>query len=121
MLKRFKNIRWKTLLIYVIISLAYPVARAVTASYNRLQIFSDILTIFAMVLLILGILYALVLKGDFDVTGFVFKRGAKKDMTQSFEDYKKNKDEEREAAFNYPLFLGVLYFAVSVIIAYGFL
>ena len=121
MLKRFQNIKWQTLLIYVLISLAYPVVKALVSSGNRLQIFTDILTIFSMVLIIVGIFYRLVLKGDFDVTGFVFKRGAQKDMNQSFETYEKNKREEREAAFNYPLFLGILYFVVSIVIAYGFL
>ena len=37
---------------------------------------------------------------------------------QTFKTYMENRKEKREAAFNYPLFLGVIYLAVSAILAY---
>lgn len=116
-----KKINPRVLLTHVIITLAYPAARACTAGRGGLQIFTDALTIIGMVLIIGGIVYALALRGDFDISAFVMRRGMKRDDTQNFEKYKKEQDKKREAAFNYPLFLGILYVIVSAVIAYGFL
>ena len=53
--KRFQNLKPQTLLKHVIVTLLYPLARAIMASSQRLLIFSDCLTIIAAVLLIAGI------------------------------------------------------------------
>ena len=39
---------------------------------------------------------------------------------QTFETYKANQKERREASFNYPLFLGAVYMAAALFIAYVF-
>ena len=50
------------------------------------------------------------------------RRGMRRsDDPQNFAKYKKELQEKREDAFNYPLFLGILYLAVSAVIAYGLL
>ena len=79
------------------------------------------LTIIAAVLLIAGIVYSLVLHGDFDISGFVLKRGLERKEKQSFTAYMEDRKQEREDAFNYPLFLSALYFAAVLILAYVFL
>ena len=85
---------------HVIITLGYPAARAFIAERNKLQLFTDAMTIIAMAMIIGGIVYALVLRGDFDISAFVMRRGMKRDDMQ---------------------FLGILYLIVSAVIAYGFL
>ncbi len=125
MFKKLKRIKLRPLLTHMIITLAYPAVKAYVSDGRRLLIFTDAMTIIAMVLLIVGVLYSTVLHGDFDISGFVFKRGLRQfrnqEPPQSFETYMAEKKEKREEAFNYPLFLGVVYLAVSAIIAYGFL
>ena len=121
MFKRFKNLRPGPLITQIVITAAYPVAKALTAESKRLLIFTDTLTIIAALLLISGVIYALVLKGDFDISGFVMKRGFRRNPTESYAVYKENRTEKRETAFNYPLFLGLCYLALVLVLAYGFL
>ena len=121
MIERFKNINPRVLMTHIIITLGYPAARAFIAERNKLQLFTDAMTIIAMVMIIGGIVYALVLRGDFDISAFVMRRGMKRDDMQNFQKYKDDRIKKRKAAFNYPLFLGILYLIVSAVIAYGFL
>ena len=50
---------------HVIITLGYPAARAFIAEQNKLQLFTDAMTITGMVLIIGGLIYSFVLHGDF--------------------------------------------------------
>ncbi len=116
--KRFHNIKPRLLITQLIVTLIYPVAKAAISEYNRLLIFTDALTIIALVLLIAGVVYSLYLHGDFDISSFVLKRGMRNEEKKDFRAYMDDKKREREESFNYPLFLAALYFAVSIIIAY---
>lgn len=119
MLKRLKNIRLRPMLSHIIITLAYPVVRAVTASHNRLQLFTDAMTIIALVLIIGGVVYSSVLHGDYDISGYVLNRGmGKRKKTQDYGAYREDRKKKQEESFNYPLFLGIVYLLVSVFIAY---
>ena len=118
LLKRFKNIKIKVLLIHVMITLMYPVAKTAISSYNKLLIFTDTMTYMGLLLLIGGVFYALYLKGDFDVSGFFFKRSTQKEPKQSYYEYMEETIIKREEAFNYPLFLGLVYLAAAILIAY---
>lgn len=120
MLKRFKNIKRTVLLAHIPVTLAYPLYKAFT-SENRLLVFSDVLTIVAMILLIAGVIYSLVLHGDFDIAGFALKRGIRSKEQQTYAAYRQDKQEKHGSAFNYPLFLGLVYLAVSAFIAYAVL
>ena len=121
MFKRFKNLRPGPLITQALITLAYPAAKGFTAEGRGLLVFTDTLTIIALLLLIGGVVYALVLKGDFDISGFVMKRGFRRDPTESYAVYKANREEQRAAAFNYPLFLALCYLLLCAVLAYGFL
>ena len=105
----------------MIITLGYPAAKAYVMGVNRLQVFTDAVTIIALVLVIGGVVYALVLHGDYDIAGFVLRRGMKSEEELDYRKYKESQKEKREEAFNYPLFLGILYLAAAAVIAYGFL
>lgn len=118
MLKRFKNLKIQTLLIHIVITLAYPVAKALVAEQNKLLIFCDVLTIIAGILLIAGVVYSLALHGDFDIAGYTFRRGFRSEQKQTYDAYRKNMQEKREDAFNYPLFVGLLYVAVAAFIGF---
>ena len=63
-------------------------------------------------------LYALALHGDFDISSFVFKRGTRREDKQSFQAFKEDLEQKRQEAFNYPLFLGIVYLIVAALIAY---
>ena len=117
---RFKNIKPRVLISHVIVTLLYPLARTVTAPDKRLLIFIDALTIIAALLLIGGVIYSLYLHGDFDISSFVMRRARSNAPKQTFEAFKADQKERREASFNYPLFLGLVYIAVSAILAYVF-
>ncbi len=118
--KRFLHINPRLMIIHLIITLAYPAAKALISERNRLLIFSDSLTYVSLLLVIAGVVYSLYLHGDFDISGFLLKRGVlrKKEEGQSFEAYMADRKEKREAAFNYPLFLGILGLAVSAFLAW---
>ena len=116
--KRFKNIKPQTLLAHAVVTLLYPFARAVMASSQRLLIFTDCMTIVAAILIIAGVIYSLYLHGDFDISSYVMRRARSNAPKQTFEAYKANQKERREASFNYPLFLGVVYMAAALFIAY---
>ncbi len=121
-MQRFHAMNPRLLIVQLIITLAYPIAKAAISEYNRLLIFTDSLTIIAALLLIAGVLYSLYLHGDFDISSFLFRRGAQRGQArrQSFETFKANRREERENSFNYPLFLGLVYIIVALVLAYGF-
>ena len=121
MLKSFKNIKAKILIPHLVITLAYPAVKAYISKFNRLMIFADSLLIVGGLLILIGVFYSLYLHGDFDHTAYTLRRGIDKTMNKTFEDYKNTYNEEREESFNYPLFLGILFVAASVIISYAFL
>ena len=121
MIRRFKSIRPGPLLLHLAVTLAYPVLKTCLASANRLQVFSDVLAIVGLMLLALGVLYSMFLRGDFDVSAYLLLRGLHKTGGQSFEAYWADRKERREEAFNYPLFSGLAYLLVSAVIAYGVL
>lgn len=130
MLKKFKNIKPGTLITHVIITLAYPAAKCFRAERSRLLVFTDILTIVALILLIAGIVYGMSLRGYFDTTGYFVQRGFRSfsrtgglqlKQDQSLDDYLRQSRERREDAFNYPLFLGLVYLLAAGILAFGVL
>ena len=118
MLKRFKNLKAKTLLIHLVVTLGYPAVKTIITEENRLLVFCDVLTIIGGLLLVAGTVYSLALHGDFDLAGFAMKRGVRSEQKQTYDTYKKNQKQKREDSFNYPLFLGIIYIAVSAFIAY---
>ena len=118
MFLRFKNIKIRVFIVHLVITLFYPVAKALISEYNRLLIFSDSLTIIGLLLIALGIGYTFVLHGDFDRTGFVFMRGMKSKEPKTYREYTDDAESKREDAFNYPLFLGILFILVSVFMTY---
>ena len=120
MLKRFKNIKLNVLAIHLIVTLGYPVVKAITTEGNKLTIFTDALTIVALIIIVLGIFYSFVIHGDFDKVRFVFLRGLVRGERTPYNQYDTETEKKREDAFNYPLFLGIFYFIVCAIISYAF-
>lgn len=133
MFKRMKNIRPSMLISHLIITLVYPLAAALRAEQNRLLVFTDAMTIVSLLLVIVGIIYSLVLHGDFDVSNyylqhsgrsiarrFAVRRGAQMQQEEDIAKFISDAREKREGSFNYPLFLGIVYLLAAVIIAYVF-
>ena len=128
-MKKLKKIRLRPLITHLLITLAYPAVKAAAAPGSRLLIFTDTLTIIALILLIGGIVYAMALHGDFDISSYFLQRGGRavarfftrrgaeegKDLPAFLADAK----EKREEAFNYPLFLGIVYLLAAAVLAYG--
>ncbi|MBR4910699.1 MAG: DUF3899 domain-containing protein [Clostridia bacterium] len=109
----------KTMLIAAPVTLAYPVIKALTAEKNKLTVFSDTLLIISLILILAGVVATFARFGDFDITRYVFVRSIDKN-TKKFGEYKKDRDEQRSETFNYSLFFGLIYLAVSIIIALVF-
>lgn len=134
-IKKLKKIKPTLLITHVIITLAYPAVKAFTASGNRLVIFADAMTIIGLILVVAGIIYSMNLHGDFDATRYYMQSGIRsfrsirffnrnQDMEvkqdQNPAEFIQNLREKRADAFNYPLFLGIIYVLASVVIVYGF-
>ena len=113
----FRKLRPRPLIVHLIVTLLYPAFRAFTAEKNGLLVFTDALTVTGLVMIIGGIIYALFLHGDFDISGFLLKRGVQKEPTQTYRAYLYEVYEKRERAFNYPLFVGLLYVVISILLA----
>ena len=116
-----KNIKFRPLLAHLIVTLLYPVFRACIAENNKLMVFTDAITIIGLVMIIGGIIYALYLHGDFDISGYLMKRGMQKEPTQTYFAYLYDVYAKREGAFNYALFLGLLYIVLAAILGYVFI
>lgn len=133
MFKKMKNIKPSMLITHLIITLAYPAVKALASPVKRLLIFTDAMTIVALILVILGIIYSLILHGDFDISSYYLqhgarsaryaftRRGAEEQQKKSIDEFILEAREKRENSFNYPLFLGIVYLIASLVIAYGFL
>ena len=120
MIRRLKKIDPRTMMSHLIITLAYPIAKGIIAEHNGLTVFTDAMTIIALILVIGGIVYSFVLKGDFDISSFTVRRGVKHTDPKKpldFRNYERDRRQEREKAFNYPLFLGILYLIAAAFLA----
>ena len=115
----FKNIKLRTLLVTVPLTLLYPIIKALISSANQLMIFADSLLIISLILVAVGVLFTFTRFGDFDITRYVFKRGTDKNA-KSFGEYKKDRENERSETFNYPLFFGLVYLVISIFISLVF-
>ena len=111
----FKNLKIKTLIINLLIALAYPVLKFVT-SKNRLLAFSDACVIIGLFLIVVGVATWLSLKGDFDITGYITNRALKKE-DRDFDIYMKDQIEKRKDSFNYPILCAIILFILSFITA----
>jgi len=121
LIEKFKKINPRTMISHLIITLAYPAARGFTTKPNGLTVFTDALTIIGLILIIGGIIYSFILKGDLDISSFTFRRGLRHtdpEKPLDFGKYERDRRDQRESSFNYPLFLGILYIIVSLILAY---
>lgn len=116
---RFKHFRLRPFWVHLIVTLIYPVFKAFTAEKNGLLVFTDAITVTGLVIIVGGIIYGLYLHGDFDISGFLMKRGMQKEPKQTFNAYLFDVYEKREEAFNYPLFLGLLYLAAAAVLAWA--
>ncbi len=119
--KRLNKIKPRVLITHIIVTLIYPVAKTLISSDKRLLIFTDALTVTGGLLIAAGVAYSLFIRGDFDITGFQLRRGVGKNEKPSFREYMVEQKQKRAEAFNYPLFLGVIYIAVCAVLAFGFL
>ena len=113
---KFKNFRLGGFLPHFIIAMAYPAVRALRAESNGLLYLVNGMTIIGLVMIILGVLYNLVLKGDFDITGFIADRALRRTQ-KGYKAYKQDREDEREGSFNYPLFVGILLIAASAVLS----
>ena len=113
----FRSINPRTLAVFVPVSLAYPIIRGLFSKGDPLTLISDALFIMSLVLILIGVVFTLYINGDFDITSFVAGRSVGKNKKE-YTEFKKDRAAERSRAFNYPLFLGLIYLAASVFIAY---
>lgn len=113
---KIKNFRWQNFLVVSLYVITYPALKAFTSGGNRLLVFLDVLTIVSMVMVLIGVLNHLYLKGDFDATRYIFvrKRSGKE---IDYDRYIKEKREQKKDRFNYPLFTGLFYLALSYVIS----
>ena len=113
---KFKNMNPGRLLACLMIGMAYPLLSYLSASGDKLLCLINGMTICGFVLLIFGAFNILVLHGDLDITSFVAARFFSKGNSKGWEAYKKDREEDRQQRFNYPLFTGLLMLAASALL-----
>lgn len=111
----FKNCRARDLLIHLGIAFLFPVYKYVSSTDSKLLYLINAATIVGMVFFVIGILYSFLLHGDLDVTEY-FALTALKKNNKPYDAFKKDKKEQREGRFNYPLLVGVLMVIISAIL-----
>ena len=110
----FKNFKWQNFLIVSLYVITYPALKAFTSEGNRLLVFLDVMTIVSTVMVLIGVLNHLYLKGDFDATHYVFVRKMSgKEI--DYDKYIQEKREQKKDRFNYPLFTGLFYLVLAYI------
>ncbi len=115
-----KSVKLPVMLAAVPLTLAYPLVKALSSPKNRMMVFSDSLLIISLILLVVGVLFSFARFGDFDITRYVFRRGTSKGEPKPFPEFQKDREEQRQNSFNYPLFFGLTYLAVSTLTAFLF-
>ena len=113
---RLRGFKFQRFVVYLIPALIYPVYAYLT-SENKLLKFIDALTIMGIVFLIIGIVYSLILHGDFDIMEYVAKRSLRKGDIKPFAAFKDDKKEERKDSINYPFFTCVFLLLASAVLA----
>ena len=113
MKKIFKGFKISNFISTLIIGLFYPIIKT-AISNNKLLVFSDTTFIISLFFLVFGVLNNLFLHGDFDITTYITKKVFVKDK-EPYDVFKENMKEKREDSFNYPLFVGILLFVISII------
>jgi len=108
-----ENFNLKYFLYNMLFSLMYPCTKSII-SVNKILVFSDSTLIMGMFLLVIGILYSLYLKGDFDRTSYV-AFNATASTKESFQDFINRIKEKRKDSFNYPLLCSVILILLSLI------
>lgn len=115
---RFKNIKPGNLTAYLITAMIYPLYKFISAEKEPLMDLINACLIVGMVFLVLGILNSMVLHGDFDITEYVTRRIFSKKEYKTYSSFKEDKAEAHKEGFNYPLFTGLLFTALSIILTF---
>ena len=105
--------------VYLIGALLYPVFAYVSSGRQLIKLI-DALTVMGFVFLIIGIVYAMILHGDFDITEYVARRSLRKGDVKPFQAFRDDKKEERKDRANYPFFTGVLLLLAAAVLTIFF-
>jgi len=111
-----RHFRVRQLLPHLGVALLYPVYAFVTSDGSWVRL-ADAMTVVGLIFLILGVVWYLVMKGDFDITGYVLRRGMRGTGQKTFADYRREKEEQRREMANYPLLTGIALLLASALIA----
>lgn len=116
---KFKNLKPKILLTCLGIGLIYPCIAYLTAEKKFLSLINAV-TINGLIFIVFGVIYSLVLHGDFDITEYVAMRWLHRntqDYKKSYDKFKIDKNDARAGSFNYPLFAGILLLIAAAILS----
>ncbi len=115
----FRSFKLRQFAIYAGAALLYPVY-AYLSSENKMLKFIDALTVTGLVFVILGVVYSMIRRGDFDIAEYVTKRSLNKGDVKPFKAFKEDKKEERKDSMNYPFFTGLLLLLAAAVLAVFF-
>lgn len=113
MLKKYFSLRDSFLCL--IVALLYPLYAFVSSGQSLLKLI-DAMTVTGLLFLIFGIIYSLIMHGDFDITEYVAKRSLHRGDVKPFEAFRADKKEERKGRINYPFFIGLLLLLASILL-----
>ena len=109
---RNRRVKIQRLAATLITAMLYPVYAYVSSGKSLLKLI-DAMTITGLVFIVIGIVYSMVRRGDFDITEYMARRSVRKGNVKPFEAFKEDKKEERKDSLNYPFWTGLLLLAVS--------
>ena len=111
----FKNLRLREFITALIVSLIWPVVKAII-SENHLVAFCDSLTIIGLIAIIFGVFTSAVLHGDYDIAAYLARRRKYKNSEMDFDTYVRMQEEIRKDSFNYPLLIGIIFLVTAFLI-----
>lgn len=111
----FKRFDLRGEIIVLCIALGFPLFKFFSSDGDRLLRLIDAATVTGLVFLIIGVFYSFILRGDLDVTEYFTRRVAQRGV-KPFKAFLRDKEEEREGRFNYPLLNGIIMLILSWIL-----
>ena len=112
---RNRSVKIQRLAASLITALFYPLYAYFSSGRSLLKLM-DAMTITGLVFIVLGIIYSMVRRGDFDITEYMTRRSVRKGNVKPFKAFKEDKKEERKDSLNYPFWTGLALLAVSALL-----
>lgn len=112
---RNRSVKFRQLAVWLTTALLYPLFAFLSSGRSLLKLM-DAMTVTGLVLIVIGIVFSMIRRGDFDITEYMARRSVRKGDVKPFRAFKDDKKEERKDSLNYPFWTGLLLLLISALL-----